>query len=132
MSQNNSRKSILRKMYLNFKKGKNIQDPSYILHVMCCLRLILQYFIAIFLLCKGCFCIFWPLFGNFLECKCWLQYVNYYFCSPYNILLLNTFLKFSWKLTWIWRRAALKELKRFWSTNYPISVQTIWQYNFYE
>jgi hypothetical protein len=34
MSQNISRKSILREMYLNFKKGKNIQDPSYILNVM--------------------------------------------------------------------------------------------------
>jgi hypothetical protein len=48
-------------MYQNFKKGKNIQDQSYVLHVMCGLTLILQYFIAIFLLCylrsKGYFCI---------------------------------------------------------------------------
>jgi hypothetical protein len=46
----------------------------------------------------------------FVECiyKCRLQYVNCFICSPQIILLLNTFPKFSWKLTWIWKRAALR------------------------
>jgi hypothetical protein len=42
VSRNVSRKSILRKMYLDFKEGKSIQDPSDILHVMCGLRMLLQ------------------------------------------------------------------------------------------
>jgi hypothetical protein len=48
-------------------------------------------------------------FVIFLDCKCWLQYVNYFICPPNNILLSNTFPKFSWSLTWIWRCAALNE-----------------------
>jgi hypothetical protein len=47
ISQNILRKSILRKMYQNLY----IQDPRYIFHVIKCgLRLILQYFVTIFLL----------------------------------------------------------------------------------
>jgi hypothetical protein len=42
-----------------------------------------------------------------------LQYINYCICSPHNILLLNTFPKFSWKSTWIWRLAALRILSNF-------------------
>jgi hypothetical protein len=66
-------------MYQNFKKCKNIQDPSDILHVICSLRLILQYLTTIFLLryehSKGCFCTCRPLFGKKLHWKCQLQYV---------------------------------------------------------
>jgi hypothetical protein len=92
MSQTISRKSILWKTYLTFKEGNNIEDPSFILHVMCGLRLICSilspYFYCVTNTVRTTFLII------FLDCKCQLLYVNYFICSPHNILLLNTFQNF--------------------------------------
>jgi hypothetical protein len=43
-----------------------------------------------------------------MVCKCLLQFENYSLCSLRKIILFNTLSNFSWKLAWIWRRAALR------------------------
>jgi hypothetical protein len=81
-----------------------LKDTDWInnLHIIFDLWLDFAVFITKCLLCDynavgAIFCIFCSL----------LQFVNYFLCSLLKILLFNTFSKFSWKLAWIWRHAAL-------------------------
>jgi hypothetical protein len=58
----------------------------------------------------------------YVDCKCGLQCVNYFLCSLHSFLLLNTFLKCSWKLAWIWRHAALTHTSCIFQVDYTYVV----------
>jgi hypothetical protein len=72
-----------------------------IIHWFCCINCASNAVMVSF----AYFDLFWQ-FMCFVSADC-LQCVNYFLCSLQNILLLNTFSKFSWKLAWIWRHADL-------------------------
>jgi hypothetical protein len=65
-------------------------------------KIILRYY------CSKRFYVYFDLFlVIYVDCKCCLQCVNYFLCSFHNILLLNTFSKFSWQLACCCKEAFL-------------------------
>jgi hypothetical protein len=65
----------------------------------------------------------------FLDCKCRLQYVNYFICSTcstHKFYFDDTFPKLSWKLIWILKRAGLKAPDQ--SFTEWFYCKRVWQY----